>query len=87
MSNSKEFGCITSTDLVQQMVDQGYLPHGTTRFIIDSGNPGDVVRIYWGGFADVNMIRLLMSGVIPEPGPDDLEKIGDLLKGEDEPER
>lgn len=51
--------------LVEDLIERGYLPQGTTRFVIDSGQPGGVARIYWAGFAQQDMLQTLMDGMEP----------------------
>lgn len=58
---SKQFAPLVGSELVQELIDKGLLPFGTTRVLIDSGQPGEVVRVYWAGFADVDLIRTLMD--------------------------
>lgn len=52
---------IDNQALVNELVSKGLLPRGTTRFIIDSGRPGEPVRVVWEGFADIDLIRLLLD--------------------------
>ncbi len=65
MSEVKIFRPLVGTELVKKLIADGHLPTGTTRCIIDSGNPGEAVRIYWAGFANVDMIAMLMKGLTP----------------------
>lgn len=60
----KSFRPITCTDFVHEMVSRGLIPPGTTRFIIDSGNPDGVVRIYWSAFADVDLLEAIFNRVL-----------------------
>ena len=61
MANEKNFTPLVGTQLVQELIDRNLLPAGTTRCIIDSGNPGEAVKVYWAGFADVDLIKTLMD--------------------------
>jgi len=64
MSESKrKFMPLMNTSLVQRLTDKGLLPTGTTRFLIDSGKPGNAVRIYWAGFANADLIDELLDGL------------------------
>ncbi len=47
--------------LVKELIDRGLLPLGTTRCIIDSGQPGEPMRVYWAGFADADMVRAILD--------------------------
>ena|SRR5260370_39378204 len=76
---SREFAPIVGSDMVKRMTELGYLPQGTTRFVIDSGPVGGVVKIYWSGFANVNMLSMLIDGWVPEPEACDIDRIKKLV--------
>lgn len=66
MSNVNKFRPIIATDFIREMTDRGLVPHGTTRILIDSGAPGGVVRVFWSGFADQEMLQALMEKVMTD---------------------
>ena len=57
----KEFHPLTGSAAVKILTDAGLLPPGTTRFVLDSGEPGEVVRIWWKGWADQELIELMAA--------------------------
>jgi hypothetical protein len=76
MSDVRHFKPLLATQLVADLVERGYLPTGTTRFVIDSGPPGGVVRIFWSGFADQDMLAMLIDGIEPLPEDQDIHVKG-----------
>ncbi len=67
----KFYSPMIGSALVKDLVERRMIPAQATRAIIDSGNPGDVVRVYSSGFGDVDGIRALMDGLGREY-PDDI---------------
>ncbi len=61
----KEFKPLIGSELVKLLTEKGYLPVGTTRCIIDSGQPGELVKIYWAGFAGVDQLRTIFDKLEP----------------------
>ena len=72
----KFYSPLIGTKLVEDLVDRQIIPAQATRVIIDSGNPGDVVRVYSAGFADVDGVRAFMDGL----GKEYSEQILDLIQ-------
>jgi hypothetical protein len=52
---------LVGSELVKELIDRDLLPMGTTRCIIDSGQPGEPMRVYWAGFADVDLLRAILD--------------------------
>jgi len=59
----KFFSPLIGTELVKDLVERRMIPAQATRAIIDSGHPGDVVRVYCAGFAEADGLRALMDGL------------------------
>jgi len=57
----KIFKPLRGNSITQELTDKGLLPVGTRRFIIDSGLPGEAMKIYWEGFANEDLIRALVE--------------------------
>jgi len=67
---------LIGTELVEELIEKRLVPAQATRVIIDSGNPGDLVRVYSAGFGEADSIRALMDG----PGKEYSDEICDLIQ-------
>lgn len=47
-----------------RLVEAGLVPHNCKRFVIDSGNPGEPVKIFWETCADRPQIKAVLNVVV-----------------------
>lgn len=63
------FAPVINSVFWEKMVEAGLVPPLVSRFVIDSGNPGDVVKIYYDCFADSEMLNATFDHLIKELPP------------------